>query len=216
MSNKVTQLKNRIITQAVKSGIMILGCAIALSVAYYFYQTSEENRKDLTIRESQLKQKIIELEANNNSAANTLKTYRELQQQAKIKPLDLNRKQISNLIGRLSDAYRINNVNINIGTVREQKTEPFQHNTGTIITTDISIDFDSPSDIHAFAFIEDLIQDFSGYLNMKTLNISRTGEVSEDTLRSLLKGGRANFIKTSVRFEWLGVRPNLENKEDNS
>lgn len=213
MSNKLTSLKKKFISQAIKSGIMILGCAIAFSAAYYFYQSSEDSIKSLKTRDSQLKRKIVELKSNNSSAGTKLAKFEKLQSDGKIKPLELNRKRISNLLSQLSDIYRINNVNININPLKERTGAPFTQESGTIVTTNITLTFDSPSDVHAFAFIEKLTQEFPGYLNMKTLAVSRTGEVSEDTVRSLLKGGRANFIKNSVNFGWLGLRPNPEKGE---
>ena len=144
-----------------------------------------------------------------------MKVFEKLQNESKIKPLELNRKQISTLLSRLSDIYRINNVSINIGNIEERTKRPFdRQKQGTIITTDISINFESPSDVHAFAFIDDLTKRFPGYLNIKSLSTRRTGEVSENTLRSLLKGGRANFIRTSISFEWLGLRPKIEDEAE--
>ncbi len=216
MSTKLVTLKKRIISQAIKSGIMVLGCTIALSAAYYFYQSSEAEINKLQSRDRQLKQKIAQLQSNNSNAGKTLKLYKQLIKESKIKPLELNRKQISTLISSLSDSYRINNVNITIAPIKENKSGAFAQEAGTIITTEISIKFESPSDIHAFAFIDNLSKKFPGYLNIKSFDTQRTGEVSENTLRSLLKGGRANFIQNQITFSWLGLRPNVETKKGGS
>jgi len=209
MSNKLSILKKKLITRLIKSAIMLAGCAIAFGAAYYFYQDAEDEAKVLQSRDGQLKRKIIELESKNDSSGSILQKYKTLQSESKIKPLDLNRKRISNLLNELSEAYRINNLDIQIGDVKERKNGVFNNNTGTIITTEILLRYDSPSDIHSFAFIDELLKEFPGYINLKSFTTRRAQQVDESTLRALVKGGRANFMNSSVKFEWLGLRPNL-------
>ena len=214
MNDKHTRLKKSLIAHAIKGAVIIVGCAIGLGAAAYFDQNSQDNIKKLTSRERALKSQITQLKARQTRAGNSLELYRKLVKDSNLKSLELNRKNISELLKALSVKYKINNLSINVNPIQAQMKAPFIKKTGTVITTTIDLQFDSSSDAHGFAFTDEVLKSFSGYLNLKSFSAKRDKNLSENVIRELLKGGRTNFIRSQVSFDWLGLRPKAEVKKE--
>lgn len=210
MNEKHKKLKKALVASSIKAAIIIIGCSIGLGSSYYFYQDSTESIKRLKSKDRKLKSKVKNLKKKNDKSSKTLALYDQLTKDSNLRSLDLNRRNISTLLDTLGGKYKIENLAISISPLTERKEGPFLKKTGTIITTQIAINFDSMSDIHAFAFTDELFQNFSGYLNLKSFSVRRNREVSEAVLKELLKEGRTNFVSGSIIFDWLGLRPNPE------
>ena len=219
MNEKYTRLKKLLIARSIKYGLMLLGCCIAFAAVYHFYGSIEQEIKKLELKDRRLKSEITTLNSRNDRLNNTLDLYTKLTDTTSLRNMELDRKNISKLLQRLSDKYRVRDININIESLEERKKAPFIRETGTIITTEISLQFSTISDLHSFAFLEELLSEFSGYLNLKSLSIQKRGAIDENLLRSLIKSGKGELFNTSVTFEWLGLRPNPvteENKKEGS
>ncbi len=212
MNTKYERLKKSLIANGIKNGIIIIGCAIGLSAAFYFHESSQDTIKKLTSKERRLKGQITQMQTKQERANNTLELYEKLVKDSSLRSLELNRKNISDLLNKLSIKYKINNLSIDVAPITEQKKEPFLQKTGTVITTSVSLEFDSSSDAHGFAFADEVLKNFSGYLNINFYSIQREQELTEEVIRELLKGGKTDFIQNKISFDWLGLRPN---KTDN-
>ncbi len=208
MNDKFSRLKRAIISQAIKSGIFVGISAAILAAAFYVYTDSQDQIKRLNDRDSQLKANIVEITNTNERSLEALELYTTLQKESKFKSLELDRKEISNLLNGLSEKYRALSVTIAIEPSEDRIDSPFEQENGTLITSKIKLDYDTISDAHSLAMLQELLREFSGYHVISQFSIKRTEEVSEGVLRALLKQGKASFMSSSLSFEWLGMRPN--------
>lgn len=211
--NKLERLKKLLIARGIKYGLMLAGCLIAFGTVYYFYGSIDDEIRRLKSKDRQLKSQITQLNSRNERLNNTLDLYNKLTSDSALKDMELDRKNISRLLQELSEKYSIRDININIDTLEERKQPPFARDTGTIITTNISLTFNAISDLHTFAFLEEILSEFSGYLNLNSLTVRKRGEINENLLRSLIKSGKAELFETKIDFEWLGLRPKSISEE---
>lgn len=210
MNAKLEKLKKGLITSAIKSGGFVLVCSAVFLGSYYLYVNSQENIKILESKDRQLRSEINQLRDRNERLSKTLQLYQKLVQDSSLRSLELNRKNISTLLNDLGQKYLISNVSITIDPVSERHGGIFDSKTGTIVTSQIKLNFDATSDVYAFAFIDELLEKFSGYLNHRNFTIHRNGQITEEVLRSLLSEGKTRFINANLSFDWLGLRPKLE------
>lgn len=211
MTSRVKRLKKSLVASLIKAAIITVGLIVALVSAYYFYQDIQENAKQLKLDDRRLQNQIRSSKARNNKEKNTLELYKKLTKDSNLQSLTLNRKSTSLLLKNLSAKYGISNYSINIAPLIKKTEGSFSKKTGTIVTTRIDINFYASSDVQAFAFTEELLNKFSGYLNIKSFSLDRSNDISEGVLRNLLNNGKSDFIKGSLSFDWLGLRVHAKN-----
>ena len=212
INERYKKLKKRLIGSAIRAAVMIGGCGLCFGVAVFFYQNQTTSLKKLKNQEREAQSSVNKLKTRNERTKSTMALYESLIKDSSLRELGLSRKNISQLLTRLSDKYTIEDVLINISPIIEQKSDNFSPKTGQLITSDITIKYNATSDAHAFVFAEELFQNFSGYLNIKNFSIGRKDKISEDNLREILVDGKTEFFSTNLQFEWLGLQPNAPNE----
>ena len=207
MNERYQRLKKTLIANGIKGGIIIAGCGLLLGATIFFYQNGADDLKKLKNKERQSQSQIRQLKERNERTKNTMELYEKLVRDSELRDLVLNRKNISQLLDRLKEKYRLSDVSIIISPLTEQLEDPFVQKTGIVVTGDISIEMRALSDAHVFAFTKELLREFSGYLNVQSLVINRQGSISEELLREILQQGHSEFVTASLKFEWMGLRP---------
>jgi hypothetical protein len=212
MSKKFDRLKTSLIKRTIRSAIMIAGCAIVFTVFVNLSGSTLTEIQKLEREERKLKSKISQLENEYNGRRTALNKHKKLTAENNLRPLELDRLYISNVLSALSRKYFAEDVSIDIGPVEEKSGDPFNYNSGKIITSTVSISYNSPSDIQAFALAEELLKSFSGYLVINEFTVKRNDQIEITTLEKLAKSGKASFIRTTLGFKWLGLRSNEPRK----
>lgn len=86
-----------------------------------------------------------------------------------------------------------------------------------VISSNVSIQFEGLTDQYIIGFIQELMKDFPGYIQVTNLVITRAGEPTKEILRKISLGEMPGLIKGKIEFIWrdLKYRPvNTVKKED--
>lgn len=206
--NRLLRNRKNLIATSIKS-LMVVGffCAIAVA-AYIVLSTAEDSVGDLKNSERQAQNQLINLQQRNERAKTTLDLYQRLTLDSKAETQTLNRRNITQLLDRLKIKYRLDNLSLNLSPIRERTEGVFAKKTGKVLTANVSVKFSSISDRYAYGFITELADSFSGYLNIRTINVSRKSSVTEENLQQLMRSGNAELFDGEIEFQWLGLRVN--------
>lgn len=206
MNQKFQEIKTRIIRRGIKSGVAVVGIGVVFGVLNYMATSTQENITKLKRENQRITVQIVNLRQKLEDAQKTLERHENLTSQGDLRPLELDRKYVSRLVNELAEEYFIEDVTIDIAPVEEKLREPFLVQTGKIITSSIRIKYLAPSDVQSIAFAQDLMNKFSGYLNIRGFTVLRDDKISISLLERLASSGKGGLIYTTLQFDWLGLR----------
>jgi hypothetical protein len=66
--------------------------------------------------------------------------------------------------------------------------------------------------MHVYAFLNELKEQFPGYVKINTVSINRDRALTNDILLQLSRGSQPELVTAEISFLWLGLRQ--VNQED--
>lgn len=207
-SGKMKRMMKQLLRAAVNLLIFAAGTGLLLGFMMWREESIKDEIKQLTNRNRQTVSEIRQKTERGERAKNTLALYDRLTKDSDVESLSLNKDRITDRLNRLKEKYRLRDLSIRISPVSERPEPLFAKKTGTIITTKIELDFSAITDAHAFAFTKEVLDSFSGYLNLRSFSVERPLNLDSVYIEATLAEGKTDFVRGTLIFDWLGLRVN--------
>ena len=108
---------------------------------------------------------------------------------------------------KLKNSYKLNSLDLSLTPPTELKDGAFKRDSVMAISSKVTLKFDAASDELIFSFVDDLINHFPGYVRVESIDITRSGEITETMLSQVIAQGTApSLVNGTLVFEWVKLK----------
>ena len=214
MLNKDKRLKKVIKTRAV---IICLLSACMLTIILLIFSYSENLTSNKTTKENQNnsitheKQEIEKLFGLSEQVMRDYNTYITNHNPDFI----IKREAFTEILPSLSKQYHFANMEANVSSITEMSEAPFKLKTGKMLQSKIKVNFSALTDNSIYNFIYDLQHKLPGIMVVSELKLSKTKDVSNDTIKqSLTPHTITPFVVGEISLLWVGIEKDKKNEQD--
>ncbi len=109
------------------------------------------------------------------------------------------------LLDKLKDQYRLSNVNISFSKPEELK-DGYISDTIIVVSSDVSIQFSAITDEYLFGFVDSLLTQYPGYIQVKTFSVTKSKNITKDVLTQIAAGESPALVDGKIDFAWRGLK----------
>ena len=211
--SKLKQVKKKVIAAGIFASIVTIVC-IGLAISFFLYTSSLESNKNTIQRQNRkLESELKMLSKQHKKAQASLQLYEKLTEGGQGSTQALDRKRAASILNKLHDDFILSELNLSIAPIEERKGRNFKRKTGAIISSRVNISFKSITDEFAYAFLDELIRQFPGYINLTHFSLNLMRQVT-------LRNGKSeidkppSFVEAHVEYDWLGLQMNEDKKKN--
>lgn len=204
---KTQQLKKQLIKTASIAGVVSLVCC---SAAYAIYSWSDGLQVETKRAESALNRARADVrlrEDKHQEAKRYLELYEQIiskSEQDKIS--DLGREKAQNWLRNAATANNIMNMDGAVDAVTLINNPAFKKDTLEGITSNVTLKFDAMTDEQIYRFLQDIEDNFPGYIKVTSFAIEKKHDIDDSILRSAGQGNFPKLVSGELHFSWIGVR----------
>ncbi len=211
---KYRTLKKKIIVLAA----IFLAILMTLAGVWYLLSSQEASgEKDLKAMQRKTRaasSKIDAIEVKYELARNSIERYGTLTEELSEGKLSVSKEKVYDLLRQLNELHRISNLKLDIDNVSPIKAGASESELFKTEFTNINVEFDSLSDLHALAFLQAIEEQLEGYLVMNSLHISRERQITREVLQAFAKGEKPRVVSTKVNYAWFGMQPVINDAQE--
>ena len=202
---KLQQLKRQLVRSAV-----FFSCAITILGVAGYLSSDFLDKKNIKVRQEQsninvLHSRISQLEQKFNIYETSFSTYNSLDQKLKDGNFKLDAAQAKVILNQLRQKHRITNLTLQM-TVQNRYGQENISNVGIEpVFREVTLTLAALSDLHIYAFKEDLEKSLPGYIHFTKATLQRTRPLSDDILREVSVGSTPALVNATITFVWLGI-----------
>ena len=191
--------------------LIALNAAFAATVYMYTMPQGEKLKRDLRSTRAQIAGKRSETERMRNEfdQIQQQKTYFEALQAAGFMS-DQNRLVARRRIMNIQQYTKILKVSYNIKAASVVKNPTADKAKYVVLSSRISADVESLDDIDVYNFIYWMRNAFPGHIAVEDIQLNRTLDLNEATLRAIGSGAATPLVKGRVEFLWRTMVPKSE------
>lgn len=198
---KVQQTHKRLIIE-----LLIYLVVVVLGAAACFFMSGqlEQSKKKVERVESQvdkLKQKIRLSDVTNVEFAEAVRKWQSLSPEAK-KLTGLRINDAKDMVDYFKEAYELYGVSTSFSKPQELSDKAFKKDTLSTVYSEVSVNFSSVSDAHAFNFVHALEQYFPGYIQVTSFSLSRNQDLTQDIFYNIVAGEQIPTVTATLVFKW--------------
>lgn len=198
------QLKNGLIIRLVVYVVLLIGAAL---VIVYLTRTNDEVTRKRDWLKNDIRSLNSKLEGLNKKTlefSEAVQTWESMgESEQKLSGLRIN--DAKDVLDKLSTKYKLSEVNTSFSKPEELKNK-FVADTVAVISSNVTISFKGLTDEYAMRFVEALIREFPGYIQIRTLSLTQMQEINKDVLRLIAKGEQPQIIKGNLDFFWRDLK----------
>ena len=105
------------------------------------------------------------------------------------------------LISKLENLYRLRAMNITL-TTPEVRADFADNKFSNVVYSGLTLVFLSYTDVDAYSFIQDLLKELPGYVQVKSVSFIGINEINEEVLASLGRGDKNDIVSIKVDLIW--------------
>lgn len=119
---------------------------------------------------------------------------------------DLNREKALDILAQIGKAHRIDKIDTQLSPVETLTIPEGTFQRADAQFSDVKLTFKTMTDLHAYAFIDDVMQQMPGIKKVTFFRISTLDTFQNDDLVDISQGKKPELIQAEVSFLWLGIR----------
>lgn len=112
----------------------------------------------------------------------------------------------------LREANHLSNLSFTIPPLSDAKADFIQLKSGSLVKSDVHLEYGATTDNSAYGFIESLQRKLPGLVVVTDLKLTRKGDLSRETLLDLSQHRITPLVTGELSFQWLGLHPMDEDK----
>ena len=213
---KYNTLKKKLIKEGViAAGVLAFLAGVMLLVGSLVTSLERDNRTADANKRSIVK-KINKLEDKHQIVTSSISEFQELRERETEGQFRIDRNEIQRILDDMRKRYRISNLSLSVGPIAPVRGETFDKETLITKNTRLEISFGALSDVHAFSFMNDVLNNTPGFMKIVSFNIERERKISNDVYISVSRGEEPRMVSVNASIEWLGYERVLEEEEEAS
>ncbi len=191
--------------------VCMLTLNLAVVGAYFFWigpMLDEMNgqRDAVNAQITDLRGKIANIKQDKAFVEENLPKYDELKDKGFFQNQD--RFTISRIMEDLRVKAGISSFSFSVADVAEIPNTDASAINYKLINSHIKVDkIVSPLDANIYVLAQEMANVFPDYARIQNMNITRSAEVTEATLRDIASGKPVNFVNADLEFDWITMVP---------
>lgn len=183
--------------------IYVILIIIAFVFSAYLSSSVEEYEKKykwLQNNISELSQKLGEVNTKILAFSEAGKTWEALSDdEQKLQGLRIN--DAKDILDKLKTKYKLSAVKTSFSKPEEIAGD-YKTETVSMVSSIISMSFSAISDEYIYNFVNDIINNFPGYVQIKNFSISKPAIISNEILKQISLGSEVSIISVTIDFYW--------------
>lgn len=205
--NKAKQLKKSLIKSGGITGV-IVAVAVAAMVGTGMMAGSATERK--TAAENARNQDsgtIATMKGQIEQSGTAAKRFVEIQLTRSSTDFSANSEALKEWLRLAKDRYRFaNNFKLTLALEKDSDKPEFSTlNYLVKVREPIKLEFGAISDMHVYAFLQDLLMNTPGFVKITRLDIKRRNDMDATSYRQFLSGLNTDYVIAVVEFTWVGI-----------
>ncbi len=202
--------ENRLKKKMFKVIMIVFAVIFFLSgVLYYIYSNSEEKEKEKTTLEMSMRQqrnRLAQLEQKFEIYESSFSAYMEINRSFEDGNYSLVADHGAAILGRLIKRHRLNNLRMKIGSKQELVNQSSEKYTGfKPVFREVEVIFSALTDLHVYAFIDNIKKIFPGVIQETSVKISRKRPFSREVIIEVSRGSLPEVVEANITFLWMGI-----------
>lgn len=196
----IIDLKKRLVKKIIVFASIIVISGVSIFLLFHF-------KEKFSVEERTVESAIKKLKNDKNTLKKSLEQFEgqlKIWQSMTETERKLNGLRISDAktkLNELTSRYSLFEVNISFSTP-EAIQENFDIENITVNTSTMTISFNAFSDLYALQFIESLTNEFPGYIQIRSLAVSRSSDIDKEKIANIANGNDIEIVRGSVELIW--------------
>jgi uncharacterized protein YlxW (UPF0749 family) len=203
---KYNELMKRVVTE---SGLIAGTTLIAFGVLYFLSGMKENYETQIGVlrREADvLEQETTSLQEKFSKVQQNAGLYQEALEKQSQGSLSITRQGVRDKFNQLNEEYFLGNLRLTMSGIEPLSGPNYQRTNGTIVSSDVSVNFEAVSDEHIYEMINAMMLQLPGTAKITRISMQRQRTLSDDILRVISQKGSFPLVVCEVRFQWFGIR----------
>lgn len=94
------------------------------------------------------------------------------------------------------------------------KTELSALNYDVTVRAPVKLELDAMSDLHVYSFLQALLAETPGLINVQRVEMSQNTPLTDDAIRQMRNGLAPMLVRSTIEFNWVGMEPKEEAAAD--
>jgi hypothetical protein len=201
----ISHFKEYVMRELKNKVLILVALAITAGSIYELNNASEDAQQQLQISSNDLSQHLKRLKKEIIDAQKAQKVWDSGVKDHFKDRSGIKIKDASLVLEQLKDTFKLKNVTINI-TNPENKADGQQFKFAKILYSNGTIIFDANTDIDTFKFVETFIKEITGFVQVKSLTVSRPRDSAEKLINDIESGFLEGIVKVKMDFIWLDIQ----------
>lgn len=190
----------RVVVYAAVLSVIILACIYLGDKKTQLQEQNDRLRNDI----SSLNKKLEGLSKKALEFSESIKVWETLDEQNKV----LNGLRINDakdLLDKLKEEYRLSGVNLTFSKPEDLKDQ-YVSDTIIVVSSDVSIQFSAMTDEYLFGFVDKLLSQYPGYVQVRSFSVTRSKNITKDVLLQIAAGENPGLVDCKLDFVWRGLK----------
>lgn len=119
---------------------------------------------------------------------------------------DLNREEALEILANIGKTHRIDKIDTQLSPVETLTIPEGAFQRADAQFSDVKLTFKTMTDLHAYAFVDDVINQMPGIKKITYFRISPLDSFRDEDLVDMSQGKKPELVQAEISFLWLGIR----------
>lgn len=215
---KLQNAKKQTIAIAIKATLAVGGCIIIYIVASMLQSAMEEKKASVETAYNQLQAEMADMHSKIENADVSEQKFASFITHRNNQNFTIKNEKVRDVLQKLISRYRLK-LDGKLEYSAEKKVDAPEFATfssAMIVREDTILKFSAISDVQAFSFMKDLVEQLPGIISFKRVKITRKGELDAAALAKLSTGQIEYLADAEIVFDWYGLAPVPTEKDANT
>ncbi len=208
-----------LLKRTIMESALMVGLGLIMVGGIYFLNIESEDYETHTSvlrREAQVMQReTTELQAKFAKVRQNAGLYQEALEKQSQGKLGISRQIVRDKFNQYNDKYFLGNLRLSMSGIEERSGAKYKRPSGSIIASDVSVNFEAISDEYVYEMINAMQDDMAGSAKITRISLQRQRTISDDILRLIGQKGTFPLVLGEIKFKWLGMK-SLTSDESNA
>src|SRR5688572_11739465 len=197
---KYNDLMKRVVTE---SGLIAGTALIAFGVLYFLGSMKDDYDTQINVlrREADvLEQETTSLQEKFSKVQQNADLYQEALEKQSQGSLSITRQGVRDKFNQFNEDYFLGNLRLTMSGIEALTGQKYQRTNGTIVASDVSVNFEAVSDEHIYEMINAMMLQLPGTAKITRISMQRQRTLSDDILRVISQKGSFPLVVCEVKF----------------
>jgi hypothetical protein len=202
---EIKALRKKTITKSAVYAVL-LTCAVAIAIYLGSIDTQVSEKYNFLKNDiASLSRKLDGLSAKALEFSESAKIWESFDKDHQnLQGLRINNAK--DMLDKLQAEYKLSDVKLTFSKPEDVVSEEYKTETISVVSSEVNIDFSALNDEYVFNFIGAILEQFPGYVQINSLSVTRSKDVTKEVLVAIASGGKPALVDAKISFSWKDLK----------